>query len=457
MTPGIPRRTFFQTCLACCASRSPFPLKGAEHELDSLGGWTNYSAERTGFYYLKEIAGRWWFINPLGHVFLPVGINHIHLRYYQQSFNRQKMWVEKYGRSAERVVAAVLRNMKRWGFNSIGGLDTSIPPGAGRLPYAVTVNFTRTQDPSPPHSVVYPDVFSTPFRQECEKLAGERLKPLADDPLLMGIYLNDVPMWDRETAQWHSQKDWVQVIASLDRRSPGKHKYVEVMRRRYDSNVREFNQIYGTDFRSFDELLDRPGRSRRNFVEWGRERQDVDVFLGVIASKYYEVLTGAIRKFDRNHLVLGDRYNGNFLIPEPVIEAMKPYVDAFSVQYYGWLEKQKPHLEKWREISGKPIMLCDSCFAIRNEHMPNPVGPLVRNPTQRGEAYAGYLREAMAIPYVVGWNWCGYVELWKRSPKSWRQKSGFLDPFDNEEPQFTSRVAAANARLYEYASAHRAL
>ena len=44
-------------------------------------------------------------------------------------------------------------------------------------------------------------------------------------------------------------------------------------------------------------------------------------------------MTKHIRTYDQNHLILGDRYNGNKGIPTPVLKAMQPFVDVLSIQY----------------------------------------------------------------------------------------------------------------------------
>jgi hypothetical protein len=41
----------------------------------------------------------------------------------------------------------------------------------------------------------------------------------------------------------------------------------------------------------------------------------------------------AIRRYDSNHLILGDRYLGQRHVPDCVLEAMRPTVDVLSVQF----------------------------------------------------------------------------------------------------------------------------
>ena len=45
--------------------------------LDAYGGATTIKAQATGYFWLKEIHGRWFFITPEGHGFIPLGVNHL--------------------------------------------------------------------------------------------------------------------------------------------------------------------------------------------------------------------------------------------------------------------------------------------------------------------------------------------------------------------------------------------
>ena len=54
--------------------------------------------------------------------------------------------------------------------------------------------------------------------------------------------------------------------------------------------------------------------------------------LSDLALKYYKTRHDAIRRYDKNHLIVGDRYEANELIAYEIIEAALPYVDVLSFQ-----------------------------------------------------------------------------------------------------------------------------
>ena len=51
-------------------------------------------------------------------------------------------------------------------------------------------------------------------------------------------------------------------------------------------------------------------------------------------SAYYGIICTAVRAVDSNHLIFGDRYNGNKTIPPGVLRAAKEHIDVLSVQYF---------------------------------------------------------------------------------------------------------------------------
>ena len=66
------------------------------------------------------------------------------------------------------------------------------------------------------------------------------------------------------------------------------------------------------------------------FQAWrGLEDSKQDVKVGDMAKEYYKTTCEVV---DPNHLILGDRFNGNKGIPNRVLDAMRHHVDVLSVR-----------------------------------------------------------------------------------------------------------------------------
>ena len=54
---------------------------------------------------------------------------------------------------------------------------------------------------------------------------------------------------------------------------------------------------------------------------------DISAFLEIAAAEYGKIIYGAIKRHDKNHLILGSRFNSR--APIPLTRALAPYYDVF--------------------------------------------------------------------------------------------------------------------------------
>lgn len=179
--------------------------------------------------------------------------------------------------------------------------------------------------------------------------------------------------------------------------------------------------------------------------------------LGKIARRYYQVIHDAIRRYDTNHLLLGDRYKGDRVfsvgtfsvdgLPEVVLEAMKSTVDVLSVEYYRPDPRIEEDLARWHAVTGKPILMADSAFLAPTDALKvSPNSPCyVPDQAARGKAYQKHARRLYANPPVIGWHWCAFG-------RSKGRKSGLLDGEDRPYEDCVRRMRDFNrSELYPVA------
>lgn len=344
------------------------------------------SAARPQYFRVEKRNGHWWFIDPAGMPFFSIGMNHIDsatLRYAENA----EIWRERYGNSEERWLReGVAPNLRRLGMNSVGWSQEVVVrrPTIHRhsrnwsyehyqwlgMPYCHLLPFAETHQWEV--ETRHPDFFSQDFEEWCDYVARDNCQRMKDDPKLIGYFYVDCPVWVH----------------------PGLSKWRGPL---FDPK----------------KLDSQEGRAE----------------LFAMASRYYQVTHDAVRRYDRNHLILGDRYEARARLPEEVLRAASPFVDVMSFQYFGPPAEVWPGLARFHEQTGKPVLLADASIPAANT---------------LGNSYAEMLRGLRELDGCVGWHVCGaYL-------KNRARGRGFLNERDEMAPDFVRQVKDANEETYKW-------
>lgn len=388
----------------------------------------------------KDDAGVWWFKSPDGKPFLSIGMNHVEPEYWQ-SPNNKAFVLETYGPdlfaadgtfqdgspAADQWAQHVAVAFKTWGFNTLGvhnpllkslrATDSAYYVVELGQPYNWGWNFQRS-------ALVRAfkkkqiDVFGDRFISEVRSRAAELVKPRANDPLVLGYTYTDGPPWIIEDGQSSEafQKlstaekiihPWVLSLISSPAEAKGKQAWVALMKERYAS-PEEAGATYACDIKAWDEMAVKTGWA--SISDKAKAADDSRAFLEQIMRQWYEVRREAIRQYDRNHLILGDKLNMNrdSNHPEqlaPNLRIMSDYVDVIQIQYYAPFAKQRSTLALIYRESGKPVFNGDTNFPMGQDV------PLdnTEHYSQLGQTYADELTKLFSLPYFIGWHHCGYI------------------------------------------------
>lgn len=312
--------------------------------------------ESEGFYTVGMRHRRWWFIAPDGDQTFSLGLNHIDpatLRYPENGH----IWREKYGNSMKQwLETAVAPDLKAWGFNCIGWNQEVITRGLTNHRHSRPFTYEEYQWLGMPYCHMlpvadfhqweaetrHPDFFSKDFSDWCDHVAREHCVPLADDPKMIGYFYIDCPTWV------HTRKE---------------------------------NTWKGPLFDP-EELGSEAGRTR----------------LFELASQYYKVTHDAIRRYDRHHLILGDRYEARAPLPIEVAKAARPFVDVLSFQHFGKPDQVREDFQHWYAQTGMPILLADGSGGRTR-----PDGTRGHD----GQHYERILEVLRSNPGCVGYHLCG--------------------------------------------------
>ena len=344
-------------------------MKKPDKFRDQYGGFTRVKTEATNFFRIQRIEDRWWFITPEGNGFISMGMNHFDLTVLKYPDNIY-IWRERYGNSADRYIReGIAQPLREWGFNTIGWTEETVagewmnpktlirhsPEWSHRqyqlagMPYCHSLHFADVEDfNANPH---YPDVFSEDFEVWADYVARKSCVDMADDPLLIGYSLCPRPDFQR--------------------------------------------QIEGSWAEGLD-LSDKDDRKK----------------LWQILERYYCVITEAIKRYDTNHMILGNRFARPPDTPDWYLEIAKDYTDVILANWWmSDLGSVQDTLDHWHKLTGKPILVSDSAFLGPTELRPTGGGPnFMPSQRARGEAYQRFASAISSVPYILGWHWCAYIE-----------------------------------------------
>ncbi|MHC4752713.1 MAG: agarase, partial [Planctomycetota bacterium] len=313
-----------------------------------------------GFFTVGQRNGRWWFITLEKQPFFSIGLNHIDsatLRYIENGH----IWRDTYANSMGKWLGKVRSDLLEWGFNTVGWVQEVVTRNDQNHRHSRNFTFEEYQWLNMPYCHMLPfvdfhqweietrnpDIKSRGFEEWCDYVARAECGRFADDPKLIGYFYSDCPTW---------------------------------------VHVRELNTWKGP-------LFD----PKRLESEAGRKE------LLQLAGRYYKVTHDAIRRYDKNHLILGDRYEARAPLPDEVIRAAMPYVDVLSFQCFGGARIVSDRLGYWANFSGRPVLLADSSVRIKSSSS----GGLRKPHHQDPQGYGDIMRVLQDIPECVGFHLCG--------------------------------------------------
>lgn len=443
----------------------------AASQLDRFGGWKGKKLEATGFFRVEK-DHRWWLVTPEGNAFLSWGINHLYPDLWKQDYNREewkkKLELEELNGPAFNIALRswFMGICDRFGFNTVGvhnSLSILNRPHPA-LAYMQPIHFVDLPHWKPviPDSN-FMDVFSPAFEQHCDRLAKEIALPVKDDPFLLGYAMTDCPLFTEEDcrerpdviggARRESRIGWPRRLRNMGPDAPGKRAYVRTMRALYRDRVSDFNTTYGTRFDSFDALAAAENWRPQTQLSNANETRDNIEFLQRCVARYYQTARDAIRRYDTNHMFVGDKINANTDSLDTVLPITSQYTDLIFYQMYARYEVQKPGLDRWSKLTDKPFMNGDSAFTMTTDIMPRPYGPVADNLQQRAEWTAEFFLRAFARPDFVGWHYCGLIDAPILVPrKKSRQHSGLLNGFGEAYPTLERAIKTCADELYDIAT-----
>ena len=391
-------------------------LEGGGFDYCQYGGYKSTKAKATGFFRVEKIAGKWWFVDPDGHLFLSVGSDSIGTTVTTSTQGREQLFAvlppaEVSGRGAAsfyvwnlvrrfgpdwtaKWIDLTTRRMAAWGFNTIGNWSDQRLADSHRTPYVYTSHGWGGTGP-----MGVADVYAPNFAEAVDRAAAQQCDARRDDPYLLGYFLGNEPPW------------------------PGRESVA------VDAILAGPQSPLQQELRKFLAVSDTPDLRRE--------------FLYGVYRKFVETVTAAIRRHDPNHLSLGLRFGST--TPVEIVRLSKVF-DVYSLNNYAYSPNQA-EIEKVREAIDRPILIGEFHFGVPGRGMP-PGLKQTANQEERGVAYRYYVENSFADRNIVGAHWFEWVD----EPSTGRfdgenYNIGFLDVTDRPYPELVEAAQATHRRL----------
>jgi hypothetical protein len=387
------------------------------------GGYRNAKAKATGFFRVEQVDGRWWFVDPDGHLFFstsstgmgagggesrlqgrenyfaalpPVDTNASPGRRPQTGFYSWNL-LRRFGPDhREGWVDVDIRRMESWGLNTIGNWSDSRLWDAHKKAYVVNLRGWGMET----GYMGMPDVFSDAFPKIADEAAAQQCAPRKDDPYLLGYFIANEPPW------------------------PGRESMVvDLILEGRPSAIQKEAKAFLADG-------DTPEK-RKQFVYRAFE-------------KYLQVINAAVKKHDPNHLNLGLRFGGS-LPPADMLRASASF-DVYSMNVYSTSINRKTMEEIYR-VTGRPIIVGEFHFGVPGRGLAAGLVQ-VSDQKERGVAYRYYVEQAASFPAFIGSSWFQWVD----QPNTGRMDGenyniGLVDVTDRPYSELIDAMKTTHRRL----------
>lgn len=404
--------------------KSPVP------DRDRFGGFAKTQAKATGFFRVEQIEGKWWFVDPDGHLFFSNGANGIGTASATRITGREAIFTAlppaglappQFGPTTPDVVSAsfytwnlvrrhggqdwrtawaalTVRRMADWGLNTFYGNDPALVAAEPRLPYVLTVRQWQTG----PAFLGMPDVYADDFESRVDAIAADACGSRKSDPFLIGYFIGNEPPWPtRESA-----------LADLILAGP-------------PSGLQR-------ELKAWLTAQGDTAESRRTFALHAFER-------------YLTVILAAVKRHDPNHLNLGIRFGGS---PPPDVIRLGRLFDVYSHNIYQPAPDPE-RIKRYYELTGRPILIGE----FHNGTPGRGLAPglvLAATQAEKARLYRAYVENAAANPAIVGTHWFQFID----QPNTGRMDGenyniGMVDITDRPYPEMVAAMKETNSRLLD--------
>ena len=448
----------------------------------------------SGFFRTEQRAGRWWLVTPDGNAFFSIGIDAVEASgstyvdgrefmfcdiparqgtltaHWSQRDDRRGLGAQRgrffdhghafdfYTANLERKFGAEWRRrwreeavarLKAWGFNTVGDWGDPDLWAMHALPYTVPLapvgmyaKVSSGEDWWGP----MPDPFDRRFADAADRMARQAAARFGSDPYLIGYFVDNELDWGQGWSKNPRERYSVAVGAlAAGPSSPAKAAFIAQLAGTYREPAR-LGRAWGIPLTSWDQLRSEGFRWSDASLDRAAALGDLAAFTRLFAQAYFRTIASALRRHDPHHLYLGSRFA--WATPEAV-EACARWCDVVSFNLYE--RSINEDQQRWTRFHtlGKPALIGEFHFGSTDRGLfwEGLVGAGAES--ERGTAYARYLRAVADNPDFVGAHWFEYIDepLTGRTLDGENGHIGFVTVADVPYQRLVMAARAANQAL----------
>ena len=447
------------------AEQAELSLVSGPENRSRFGGWPGGGKrEATGHFRVDKAGGKWWLVDPDGHLFWSHGVTCVRFSSASTRISGREHFFEdipseneafneflttsedvtlfnfsaanlyrKYGDGwKEKSTIHALKRLRSWGFNSFGNWsdqDIYLFPDH-RVPY--TVDISPRWPALDGKDKKFPDVYNPAFQravEEAMQVKGDRMK---NDPYCIGYFVDN-------------ELSVSGLTNSLMKQAPAgaaKQAFIGYLKKRYGS-VRNLNRQWKTRYTGWRGFL----RARELPETATDDASDFDL---QILDRYYRICQEEVKKVAPNKLYLGSRLHCHYYPDDQseveLIRMAARYCDVVTFNRYRF---SAGDLILPEDID-KPVIIGEFHFgALDRGHFHTGLRS-VASQQQRAEAYYHYVKGALENPQIVGTHWFQYSDqAFTGRFDGENYQIGFVDVCDNPYPEMVAAARKIGYSLYK--------
>ncbi|WP_168122525.1 carbohydrate binding domain-containing protein [Paenibacillus sp. HB172176] len=282
------------------------------------------------------------------------------------------------------------------------------------------------------------------FHPDMESQMDERFQALSanqgNSELIGYMFANEMPYDKLKSA-----------VPAAGANVGSKLRLVEMLQEKY-GDIADFNTAWALDYSSFDAL-----KSSSFSVKTELAMQDMDAFTQLYLDELYKKIAFYTRKYDPDHLVMGDRWLANVMndskLSEELAEAAGKYMDVLTYNYYTY-DLNLDRLQHLYDIAG------ETPFIMTEFHYGDPTTGLTfaarmaEDEHEKGLMYRNYVEKAAASGIIVGANWFSFLDQaptgrWFQGLNGEAGAIGLLNVAGRPYQDFLASISESNGKIYD--------